>query len=247
PATRAGAPTGATPRAAAAGPERTVRPPVSRGAARPAARFAGPRLQLRAFGGLANYGAPELNAQLGLNSFSSAMTGGVEVAYSLSRSLAVAFRAEYLTRTVLASDDSQYPVVEYNLVLTSLPLALGAEYSLLENSSFSIRAGLLVGSAPSTRLTATASNLEAPNEVVLSGNAWQALVKTDFEFKFSRSFGVFAGVGYRYLKTAELIPASEANGDALFRPAGGEIDAPFVPVPLNLSGLLFGAGANLRF
>ncbi|MCM2280146.1 MAG: SH3 domain-containing protein [Oligoflexia bacterium] len=207
----------------------------------------GPRFALRLFGGFVTYSAQELNTQLGLEDFKSALGAGAEIAYSLSPTLAAVIRGEYLSRAILASDPSQTPAVDYEFRLNALPLAAGVEYSLMNDPDFQLRTGLLLGASPATKLSAIATTLPAPNETAISGKALQAIIKADLGWKISSSLGLFAQLGFRYLKTAQLVPAAGATGDQIFRVAGGGSTAPYVPVAIDLSGMIATLGASIHF
>ncbi|MGK5084049.1 SH3 domain-containing protein [Bdellovibrionota bacterium FG-1] len=202
-------------------------------------------IRFKILGGYNFFSMGDLNTLFGATSvMQSGYSFGGEFNWLVTHKITLVLRGEKVFKGVLARDTST--TSSYQLDLSSYPVAVGAEFKLTHSPKFSISLAILGGLAFSTDLTSTAVSAVAPNVTDLSATAFSGLAKLEGAFLLTKNLSVFAEVGYRYLRTVQMIPSTSAavNGSAIFKDPNTQN---FVPVSLDLSGPLVSAGLALSF
>jgi hypothetical protein len=192
--------------------------------------------ELKVFGGLQVLQTVLSFSQLGGNMFSSMPYFGAQFGIPLADRLLILLRVEHLSRDSLING--------FDMSLSSTPVMTGLSYSLLDkHDSVRLQGAVLVGVAMATTLDATQTNLPPPNLSELSTQAFTEMLKLDLDIPISEKIEIYFEGGYRFLNSSSIGPSTQAPDNTIFQNQSGTT----IPVPLNLSGFLIGAGISFLF
>jgi hypothetical protein len=235
-----GAPAAALPAPQTAAPE-AVKPVKSPAKSAPKpARLSYPGPRIKALGGYDFFDVGDVNDHLSANVLRFGYGAGLELEYPVMPWLAAVARVEYLFKAVAAHDGSTNK--DFEMSVSSWPIVLGAQATLLTWESWSAHASLLAGLAPLTRISATSTSDSEPNVTEFSALGYTGVAKLDVAYSLNATWAFFAEAGYRYLTTSAQTPSLEGAGSSIFQ-SGGE----YVPIRINLSGPFVGLGVALAF
>jgi hypothetical protein len=176
----------------------------------------------------------EVNQLVGTTLFSSLSYYGAEFAYSLYDDIDILLRADDLTKTSSVETTS--------FKVSSFPIMLGLDYKALKWKKLTLSTAVLFGYSSNTELTETASSLPAPNVTQFSSNNFTEMFRVSVDLQVVQWMSLYGEFGYRFLKTPSVTPNESGSGSSVFQSNGS-----FVPIPLNLSGILGGGGLKFNF
>ena len=197
------------------------------------------KARARLMGGLDFFSASDVNTLYGFDALKTGLYFGGEFAWMVSPKVAIGLRVETLSKSVSASDASTG--TDFDIQIKSMPVMVGPEFDLHRSRDWQIGFAAYVGLGLSTSLTSTASNLSGSNVTVLDGGGLTALGKFNFTKVFSKNFGAFLELGYRYLPGSAKTPSTAGNGSYIFR-EGGSAAGTLLNASLNLNGPVAGFG-----
>lgn len=186
------------------------------------------------------YKSAEIATQIGSTSLNNGVGIGTEIHYAFGPRWSLGLRAESVGASFTGRDTTTGNTYEFSL--KSMPIQVGAGYLLSRSPDLVIQLGLFGGFGLSTKLSATATNLAAPNITEYSNSAITGMLKVDAAWVFSKPFALVAEAGYRYLKTSELTASPRGSGQEIF-----ESNSAILKLPINMSGIFFGAGLQFIF
>ncbi|MGE4108720.1 MAG: SH3 domain-containing protein [Bacteriovoracia bacterium] len=170
---------------------------------------------------------------------------GLEGDLFISSNVFIGLRADLLRHTERVEDDDSAGTI-YKMDVSSVPIMLGVGARLPIARNWAWEFSGFGGLAFNTELLATVENATEPNQTLLTASTFTALLHTHVAWSISDNFAIFLGGGYRILKTKNLTPTVEGNGNQIFR-QGGDVDADYVPIPINLSGVYLDGGISFSF
>lgn len=200
-------------------------------------------VRLKLLGGANFFGADQVNQLFGIDALQLGLNYGGELQLFLAPWISLGFRYEYVVKSVNASNDTD----TFEIDLRSNPVMAGVELHLIDDSMLEFSITGYGGMALQTELVSVASDRAAPNETKLFAHSPTFTVKANVGFNITKSIGLYAEFGYRYLKTAKLTPSIEGDGSDIFRDDPTDPSSDYIPVSINLTGPLIGGGVMLTF
>ncbi len=196
-------------------------------------------LRLRALIGLDFFSASDVNNYL---SFSSGLKNGVsfggELDFRFTRDLAMVIRVERIAKSIVGRDSATGN--SYQLDASAIPVMVGMEVTLSDESNFSSFFGAMAGLGINTTLSSTyISNLSTTSFV---SQNFTGLGRFLFAYHVSKVTHVFAEVGYRILRSPSMVPTSEGTGNEIWKRGGV-----YQPQILDMSGAYLGLGVAVHF
>lgn len=193
--------------------------------------------EIRAFGGLSYINPDDYNQYFSKTMFNSALGFGAELGVRIAPRLYAVARLERMTKTVSTTDMNPNNTGSYSLELNSTPFCIGLEYAISREKKFSLDMAVLIGVGFSTEIKATALGKPQPNVTEYESSPFTSIAKLNGNYRITRKFGVFSDFGYRFLRTAPIVPGKVGSGSVIFQ-AGGV----YPPTVIDLSGFFLGAG-----
>lgn len=198
-------------------------------------------IRLRGVGGMDFFSVADVNSLLGFDGIKSGYNYGGEAAIRLTQTLSLALRFENVFKKVVARDTATLKT--YQLDLSSSPMMIGAELELSRERHYALYLSALGGLGMNTKLLSTSLNEAAPNETELKDHAYTGLIKMTLDWAVAKSVSASLEGGYRLLKTDPITPATlEGAGKEIFTQNNA-----YVPVAIDLSGIVVGAGVSFSF
>jgi hypothetical protein len=195
------------------------------------------------FTGFGFWSPSDINTLVGSSSLNMGTGLGGEIGYVVTPKLNVVLRIEHLSKTSSGTDSQvqggttvQVPVeIDYS----ATPIMVGADYVLFPGDTLSLDGSALIGLAsPSLN-----GIINSTPDASFSGSAPVLLIKADLNWLLSDSFWLFGELGYRYLKTKQVVSSTYPSS---FFESQGTTPVP-VPISLDMSGPVFNIGARLNF
>jgi len=199
------------------------------------------KFRVRGFGGLDLFNLKDVNSRVGFEEFKSGYAVGGQVGYAVTPSVYIGLRVEKIFLSVSAVD-ADISKNTFQFGVSSMPIMGGAEFAVLKNADFSLDLGAFGGLANSTQFTSQSTTPTAGVTTTYTASPVTLLAKADFNFHFSKMFGVFFEAGYRMLKTDALNATVLRTGSTVTLVNG--VEAPLI---LNLNGPFFGLGVIVSF
>lgn len=198
------------------------------------------------FAGFDFFSPSALETQFQTTALGTGAGFGGELDYWWNKDWALAFRIESIGKSTNgpAGPSANADVLDVNV--GSTPVMGGILYSLSKGDTFSFDAAAYLGLGFGTNVTETDTNQTAPNITEISGTAPTFLLAVDGNWHVTEPLWIYAELGYRYLSTGSSTPSTVSNGksDTLFENAS---TGAFVPLAINLSGVIFNIGARINF
>ena len=188
--------------------------------------------RVRTFGGMNFFSPTEINQLLSVD-LSNGIGIGFEGHYFISGRVAVVARVERIGQSAVTSSQ---------IDISSFPLMAGVLYRFSDNEKTSLAFTLMEGFGFQTQVAGQVSAAALPNRTALASDSFSTYARFDYTVEIIRGVSIFGEAGYRLLKTASLVPGNPAvTGSAIFQKNGS-----FVPVSIDLSGPVVGAGIEFR-
>ena len=185
---------------------------------------------LRAGAGAAIFSPTELDALFRLSTTHLAFGVTTEVGLRFTPRVSALLRLEYLTESFIAVD--QNSLKSYGITLTGVPVLLGPEFTVTRpKSRWSIRLGAFGRISALTGFTSTSLSEVAPNVTTIRGTTVALYGRALVEVPVYREWNLAADLGYRFVKTASLVPSESGNGSEIFQSSGV-----LIPIATSLSG-----------
>lgn len=197
-------------------------------------------MELRAFGGMSYINPADFNQYFATTLFNSALDFGAELGVRFTPHLYGVARIEKISKTVSATDTNPSNNTSYAIELASTPFYIGLEYAIAREKRFSVDLVVLGGVGFSTSLASVALGKTEPNLTEYGSSPFTYLTKLNGNFRITRKFGLFSEGGYRFLRTAPIIPNKVGTGSEVFQSGGT-----YPPTIIDLSGFFLGAGLVL--
>lgn len=184
--------------------------------------------------GVAFSNPTDVSNAIGSKNLSDPLAIGLELAYRLNNSWRLAFRGEYLSKSLTGTNTSDGNT--YQLTMKGYMAMFGADYFITETPRYDIYAGGRVGLGIA-QLSSVASNLPSPNETDFSGTTFAGTVQLGADYKAWSFLGFGAEVGYQYFQTgaAKYTTAATNAGAGIWpNPIGLSFSGAFVDVNLRV-------------
>jgi hypothetical protein len=202
--------------------------------------------EAKIFTGLNFWSPSDINNLVGSTALNMGTGFGGEIGYAVNSRLNIVLRIEHLSKTTTGTDTST-PVgggaaVSNNIELdySATPVMVGADYNLLPGNLISLDGSALIGLASPT----LNSIINSAPDASFSGSSPALLIKVDLNWLVSDSFWLFGELGYRYLKTKQVVSSSYSTN---FLASGTSSPFTAIPIALDMSGPVFNIGARLNF
>jgi uncharacterized protein YgiM (DUF1202 family) len=201
-------------------------------------------IRIKAIGGYNFFSVGDVNTLLSANVLQFGFSAGGEIDFMFTQDLAFVIRIEKVFKSVFAQD--QKTLKSFSMNLSSYPVMAGLNLALTSDTKWSTHFAVMGGLGLLTDLTAIDLSDAAPNVTEMTSTTFTGVAAFDLTYSFSKTWSVFAEVGYRYLQTSPIIPGTptSANGAAIFEAPNTQA---FSPVSLNLSGPFVGGGMSVSF
>jgi hypothetical protein len=200
--------------------------------------------EAKIFTGLNFWSPSDINTVVGTTSMNTGTGFGAEIGYAVNPRLNIVLRIEHLSKTTTGTDISVVNNVSttnnIELDYSATPVMVGADYTLLPGNLISLDGSALIGLASPT----FNSIVNSAPDASFSGSSPALLIKVDLNWLVSDSFWLFGELGYRYLKTKQLVSSSYATN---FLESGTGPSYTPIPIALDMSGPVFNIGARLNF
>ncbi|MBI2712561.1 MAG: SH3 domain-containing protein [Bdellovibrio sp.] len=190
-----------------------------------------PNFKAKVFGGADFYNAAGIIRNF--NNFTLGYDFGAEFHFILNPTFSVGLRGESIFNSANLTDSTSGNV--FNVSISSLPILVGLEASLVDEDGFSIHLGVFGGYAFLTQVISTA--VATSSAGTSSSGALTGLGKLDFRFRIFKVLGVLIEGGYRFLETPTLVAPTTGDGAAVFNST----------YTINLTGPYAGLGLGVVF
>lgn len=202
-------------------------------------------IRLKLLGGYNFFSVGDVNNLLSANVLQFGFNAGGEIDFLFTQDLAMVVRLERVFKSVFAQD--QRTTTAFDMSLSSIPLMVGLELTLTNDTKFSSHFTVMGGLAMLTDLTSTDINANVPNVTEMTSTTFTGVAKFDFTYAFNKTWSAFAEAGYRYLKTGQITPSTPTtvNGSQIFQDPNNAGN--YIPVSLDLSGPFVGLGVGFAF
>lgn len=196
--------------------------------------------RVKMLGGYNLFSVGDVNALLGADVLKNGFNLGGEANFLFTPDLALVLRLERVFMTVFARDTKTNHT--FQMDLSSWPLMLGLELALTSSPKFSTHFAVMGGLGLVTGLTATDLSEPSPNVTQLGTTTFAGLAKLDASYVIYKGLAGFLEIGYRYVRTPQVIPAESQAGSDVLKSKGE-----FVPVAIDLSGPYASLGLSFTF
>lgn len=196
---------------------------------------------LKALAGLDFFTPSAINSQIGSTALNDGTGLGAEVDVSISTNMYLAFRFEEISKSASGADTTGD---QFTFKVSSTPVMVGAVYRVASGDDFTFDIGGYAGLGVSTEATGTDTTQPSPNQTTISGSAPTFLLAADLSWHITRPVWLFVEPGYRYLNLSAKTPGTSGNGSYIFESG---TPAAFVPLSVNLSGLVLNFGVSINF
>ncbi len=195
-------------------------------------RYMRQHVRLEAMGGMNLFAASGIVT--GFDNITEGYSYGADLAFFLSSRLALCVRIENIIKSIALTDSATGRNFQFDL--TSLPVTVGLELTLIQGTRASVRLSVLGGSAMQVQVKSTnRSDFSSANPTsVISTNGITGLGILGLNWFFSKYVSAFFEGGYRYLTTTSLNSPIGSGSQIL--------NSNFI---INLSGIYLGAGVAL--
>lgn len=199
-------------------------------------------VRARAFFGGTFFNAESVNRQLNFTELKTGMNFGGELGFRFTKDFAVMFRAENLFRNQAAHNPSANKF--YNLDYYTFPVMAGVEITLSEEKNFSSSFAIYGGLGVNTSLDSQAlgQGTDSTNVTSFRNTPFAGLGKLNFSYHFNKDAHATLEVGYRFLRTPNLLPTIDGVGSEIWQ--AGSV---FQEINLDFSGVLLGGAITLQF
>ncbi len=168
----------------------------------------------------------------------NAFVFGGELDFRFTRDLAMVIRVERVSKTIVGRDSSS--TATYQLDASSVPVMVGMEVTLSDESDFSSFFGVMAGIGLNTTLSST--YLAANTTTSFVSQNFTGLGRFLFAYHLNKVTHVFAEVGYRILRSPAMVPTTEDTGNEIWKRGGV-----YQPQTLDMSGAHLAAGLAVHF
>lgn len=199
-------------------------------------------VRMRGMAGMSFFRADSLNRQLSFRALENGFYYGGEVNFRFSRKFAMLIRFENVLKTIIAKETTSSD--NFQIDLSSVPVMAGFEFRLFQKKKWAAHLGFAAGLGINTSLKSTATTLPGPNNITyFRGYSFTTLTRLTVDYEMFKKIHFFLEGGYRWLKSAPLLPEIEGSGNSIWQDAGGNN----VPMTIDLSGPFGGLGISLLF
>jgi hypothetical protein len=180
----------------------------------------------------------DVSNALGTKSLADPLGLGLELTYRIAPSWRLAFRGEYLSKSLTGQNQNVSDNNTYQLDMKGYMLTVGADYFLSNTPRYDIflgaRAGLGIG-----KLSSVATNEPTPNETDFSGTTVAGTLELGLDYKLFSFLWLGLEGGYQLFSTSKLnySTSSSANGAGIW-PS---------PISLSYSGVFGNIGVRFVF
>jgi hypothetical protein len=184
------------------------------------------------------FNAAEINNFLSFVAIKNGYHLGGEVDFRFTRDLAMVVRVEEMVKSVVGWDSVSDEV--FQIDATAIPIMVGLEVTLTDESNFSSFFGVMAGVALNTTLKSQLIQGTGGTTQFLSQN-FTGIGRFIAAYHVTKMTHLYAEVGYRYLRTQPQIPSSEGTGKEIWQKSNA-----YVPLTLDMSGVTLSLGLALH-